>query len=67
MWDVIIPDYNTFYNIIVYYLSIFADVVEELSSRDILHHHEDICRGANNLIPADMNKTLQSCRSSTIS
>lgn len=37
------------------YLSVFADVVKELASWDILHHHEDICWGANNLIPADIH------------
>lgn len=39
----------------VHYLSIFADVVKELSSWDILHYHEDICWGANNLIPVVVN------------
>lgn len=43
------------------YLSIFADVIEELSTWDILHDHEDICRGANNLIPATtVTKRLKS-------
>lgn len=54
--DTIIPHYKC---IKVSYLSIFADVVEELASWDILHYHEDICWGANNLIPVVINTKFQ--------
>lgn len=50
----------------MYYLSIFTDVVKELSSRDILHHHEDICRGADNLIPVEVTNTACETNSSAI-
>lgn len=36
-----------------HYLSIFTDVIKELPSGDVLHHHEDVRRGANDLVPAD--------------
>lgn len=64
--DIIITDFKS---IVVYYLSIFADIVKKLASRDVLHHHKDISGGANNLIPADIDTvhTLKSSGSSIIS
>lgn len=47
---------GTFAQLSSHYLSIFTDVIEELPSGDVLHHHEDVSWGANNLIPADTDK-----------
>lgn len=33
------------------YPSIFADVVKQLTSRDVLHDHEEICGCAYHLVP----------------
>ena len=37
----------------VVYLSILNNVVKQFPSRNIFHHHEDICRCADHLIPAE--------------
>lgn len=34
------------------YLAMLDNVIKQLPTRNILHHHEDICWCANNLIPA---------------
>ena len=34
------------------YLAMFNNVIKEFSTRDIFHDHENICWGADHLIPA---------------
>lgn len=31
--------------------AVFADVVKQLSSRHVLHNHEEVCGGAYHLVP----------------
>lgn len=38
------------------YLAMFDDVIEQFSSRHILHHHKDICGGTDHLIPVQTEK-----------
>lgn len=37
------------------HLAMLYNVVKELSPRDIFHHHEDVSRCANHLVPAVNN------------
>lgn len=46
-------DGETLAELCCHYLSIFTDVIKELPSGDVLHYHEDVRRGANDLVPAD--------------
>lgn len=59
MWDIGLKQPQTTSSNAGSYLSILADVIKEFTTRNILHHHEDICRGANNLIPTEMKKAEQ--------